>query len=468
MNLGRERKKIMLILPSYSFIYEGTPIKAGAMYSPSLGLANIAGSIKSKGHIVTIIDMNKRSEKEFLTLLKSFDPDYVGISFVTLLFEEAIRLANLVKKIKKRVIIIGGGVHPSSMPKEVLESSAIDIVCIGEGEYSIIDIISEKPWEDIQGIAFKKNGNCCISPYQGFIKDLDRLPYPEWSLYNIKEYKTTELLTRANPSGWIETTRGCPYGCVYCNKSVFGKKFRTKSSKRVVDEMEYMLASGFKEIHIADDCFTFNIERAKDICEEIIKRGLKFPWATITGIRADRVDQELLNLMKISGCYRVYYGIESGDDNILKLIKKGETCEDVRMAVKISKRAGLEVFGFFMFALPGETEETMQKTIGFAKELDLDMAKVAITIPLPSTPYFDELNKSGKIKDTNWSKYNLYLPARELYDHPNLDWDIVEHFYKRFYREFYLRPRYITKRFFRSLLNGQLISDIKHFLKTEW
>jgi radical SAM superfamily enzyme YgiQ (UPF0313 family) len=276
------------------------------------------------------------------------------------------------------------------------------------------------------------------------------------------------MLARKNPAGWIETSRGCPYNCVYCNKSVFGRNFRAKSIKRVVDEMEYMLTCGFKEIHIADDCFTVDIERAKGICNEIIKRGLHFLWAPVTGIRADRVDQELLNLMKKAGCYRVYYGIETGSNQILKIINKGETTELIRAAVEMSKKAGLEVFGFFMFALPGETEKTMRETIDFAKRLNLDLAKVSITVPLPSTRLFEQLKAECKIKETNWSRYNLYFPARDLYDHPTVGWDIVDAYYKKFYREFYFRPKFIIKRFLNSLLKGQLVDDIKSFFQVKW
>ncbi|MFH1541428.1 MAG: radical SAM protein [Elusimicrobiota bacterium] len=465
---NNQEKRILLVYPSYSFIYEGSTIKPGAIYSPPLGLATIAGSLVSKGHSVKIDDLNKIDEKTFLADLHSFNPQYVGISFTTPLTEESFRLVKIVKEANKNIVVIAGGVHPTSMPHDVLESSEIDIICLGEGDYSIIDIVEGKPLEDIVGIAFKQNGNCYVSQRREFIKNLDDLPYPAWRLFNLQNYKTTKLLTKANPTGWIETSRGCPYGCVYCNKNVFGKNFRTKSIKRVVDEMQYMLDCGFKEIHISDDCFTVNIERAKGICEEIIWRNLRFSWATITGIRADRVDQELLILMKRAGCYRVLYGIETGNDDILKVICKGETCEDIRKAVKMSKKAGLEVYGSFMLALPGETEKTMQETINFAKELELDIAKVSITIPLPSTPYFEQLSMMGKIKEKEWSKYNFYFPARGLYDHPTLDWDIVDIYYKKFYREFYFRPRFILKRFFRSLISGQLINDIKSFIQVKW
>ena len=461
-------KKILLVLPSYSFIYEGVLIKLAAIYQPpALNLATLAGSLISKKHNVKILDLNKKDEKEFVTLIKSFKPDYIGISLATPLAEEAFRLAGLAKKIKKDVIIIGGGAHPSALPFNVLKASDIDVVCIGEGDYTILDIVDGKPYGDIKGIAYKHNNSCYISEHNDFIKDLDNLPFPAWDLVDVNIYRVNKVIAKKSPPGWIETSRGCPYGCIYCSKKIFGRNFRPKSVKRVVDEMAYMLSCGFREIHIVDDCFSFNIERAKGICEEIIRRRLKFPWAVGIGIRADRVDQELLTLMKRAGCYRVAYGIESGDDNILRRANKGQRCEDVRKAVKMSKKAGLEVHGLFMLALPGETEETMGMTIDFAKKLDLDIAKATITIPLPGTPYFDELYNKDRIRDTRWSNYNLHYPPRELFEHPNLNWDIVELYYKKFYREFYFRPNFIVKRFIRGLLKGELINDIKILLKNK-
>jgi len=461
-------KKILLVSPSYSFIYEGSMIKPGGIYSPPLGLAAIAGALDSAGHSVRVADLNRIDEKSFVDEITAFGPEYVGIGFNTPLAEEAFRLSRLIKAVGKDIIVVAGGVHPSSMPGEVLKESSIDIVCIGEADFSITEIVAGKPLESIPGIAYRKNGAHRISPGKQFIQDLDRLAYPAWKHFDIKSYKTTRLLTRNNPTGWIETSRGCPYGCIYCNKTVFGRTFRVKSTSRVVDEIQYMLKSGFREIHIADDCFTADINRAKDICREILRRGVVFDWATVTGIRADRVDRELLLLMRRAGCYRVYFGIETGSEDILRIINKGETLEDIRRAVAMSKKAGLETFGFFMLALPGETEKTMQETIDFAKELKLDMAKIAITIPLPATEYYEQLKKQGRIKETKWSKYNLYFPARELFDHPTVDWDVVEAYNRKFYRTFYFDPRFILKRLIKGIRYGHILTDISSFLQIKW
>lgn len=463
-----DRKKVILLAPSYGFIYEGAKIQPGAMFSPSLGLAAVGGALLDAGHEVRVCDLNKISEEDLIKELKGFSPDYAGIGYSTVLSAEAARLAGLVKRESPGTVVMAGGVHPTSMPEEALSCPHIDVACAGEADFSAPEVVSGRPFREIKGLAYREGGKVVLAERPPLLTDLDSLPFPAWKLFNVPEYSTTRLLTRANPAGWLETSRGCPYGCVYCNKSVFGRGFRAKSAARVVDEMAYMLDCGFREIHIADDCFTVDMERAKEICRLIISRGLKFPWATVTGIRADKVDQELLNLMKAAGCYRVFYGIESGSDAVLKRICKGETVSQVRSGVAMAKKAGLEVHGFFMLALPGDTEETMRETIELAKELDLDMAKAAITVPLPATPYFDELSAQGRIKSRDWSRYNLYFPASTLYDHPTLDWDTVDRYYRKFYREFYFRPSFILKRIVSSIRNGELLHDIKAFFQVKW
>ncbi len=445
-------KKVLLILPSYNSVYKGTLFQMGA-YPPPLSLATIAATLVGRGHDVRIFDLNKHDKTELTGLLKSFSPDYAGISFSTPLTKEAYIIAAMAKKVKNNVIIISGGPHSSAMPSDVLKSSEIDVVCIGESDYSVLEVVTKGPNPSIEGIAYKNESGYPVLQKEKshWIEDLDNLPFPAWNLFKINEYKTNRFTARTNPAGFIETSRGCPYGCIYCSKAIFGKNFRAKSVKRVVDEMEYMLSCGFRELLIVDDCFTFHIERAKNICAEILKRKLKFPWVPINGIRADKVDCELLALMKKSGCYRVIYGIESGDDAILKLVQKGETLEEIKNAVRMSRENGLEIVGYFMLALPGETKETMRKTINFAKELDLDFAKVSIAIPFPSTPYFEELSKNGKINITEWSNFNMHFPPKKLFEHPNLSWDVIETYYRSFYRGFYLRWGFILKRVIKNL-----------------
>lgn len=463
-------KNVLLINPPSRLLYKPTKIREAATYSPVLSLATISAPAISKGYNVKIIDANiiDNLREKIRETLKELLPKYVGITFTTPLYKEMLEIVNWIKNFDSNIIVIAGGAHVSSLPQEALEAAPIDIAVRGEGDFALLEILENEEKKNIKGISYKKEGRIFHNPLREYIKDLDSLPFPAWQLYDIKSYKTTDILARESPSGWLETSRGCPYQCPYCNKSVFGNFFRAKSPNRVVEEIKYMLGMGFREIHISDDGFSTDLERAKEICNIIIKKKLKFPWATVTGIRIDRVDRELLRLMKEAGCYRVYYGIESGDQRILDYIHKGITLAQIKNAVQQSREVGLETVGYFMMGLPGESIESMQNTIDFARSLDLDMAKVSITIPLPSTALYDELERGGYFISKDWEKFNVYIVPRGLYRHPQLDWDTIEKFYKRFYRSFYLNPKFIFRRFRKDLRQNKVMSDARHFLKTQW
>jgi len=192
---------------------------------------------------------------------------------------------------------------------------------------------------------------------------------------------------------------------------------------------------------------------------------LKFPWTLQNGIRADRVDTELFKKLKRAGCYRVAFGVETGNEKVLKAINKGLTLSQIRKAFKLAKCAGLETYAFLMFGLPGETEKTMRETIEFTKELDPDYPKAAITIPLPGTPLFRKLQEAGAIKTYDWRQYNQQTMTK-IYQHPNLEWEMIYDYYARFYKELYYRPKYIGKRIVKGIRSGQIFWDVYYFLKS--
>ena len=258
------------------------------------------------------------------------------------------------------------------------------------------------------------------------IKNLDDLPFAAVELFDTTQYIYPADASRENPVCLLETSRGCYAYCIYCNKNIFGHKIRRKSSKRVVDEMQYILGCGFREIHFADDSFTADLNHAKGVCNEIINRGLSFPWVPRSGIRVDRVTPDLLNLMRKAGCYHTPFGIESGSQEVLDRMKKGITVDQVIRAVQMSKDAGMETTGYFMFGLPGETKDTIMKTIEFALQLRLDHNKFGVAIPLPGTEFFELLDQEGLLKTNDWEKFTYSTPPWELYHHPSLDRDTLE------------------------------------------
>lgn len=462
-------KKILLISPCFRSVYEKTNLKNVAPITPHTGLAYIAGSLLDYGHEVKIFDFNLyNDDQKFIKELNDFNPDFVGINFVTSLIKEANRILEMVKKNNQKAILVGGGPHCSSEPESSLKETLLDIAVIGEGDFTILDIIDGKKFSEIKGIAYKENGKIFVNERRNFIENLDILPFPAYHLYEIEKYKIPLVVAKRSPVIWLETSRGCPFGCIYCNKAIFGRTYRVKSPERVVKEFIKVKKLGVKEVHILDDNFTNDIERAKKICDLLIEKNVDMTWCTADGIRVDRVDLELLKKMKQAGCYRIHIGVESGNQDILNRIKKGITLEQVIKAVKWAKEAGLDVGGYFMIGLPGETEKTMQQTIDFAKSLNFDLAKITICIPLPATELFNELDKRGLIKTYDWANFNFYTPASTIYNHENLSWEIIEKYSKKFYREVYLNPRYILNRFLKSIRDKTIIEDIKLALSIKW
>lgn len=448
-------------------VYFGTNVKIGTPNYPHLTFATLAGNLKN--HQVKILDLDLISNyQEFLDLtIKKFKPDYIASTAKT---TEYLAVKDIMIKIKENFpssVTIIGGPHISAFPEEIARESCFDIVVIGEGDYVLPEILSKTSLKDVSGIIYKEEESKKLH-YTGkrdLIKDINQLPYPAWNLFDLTKYSNSRLSSRKNPVGHIETSRGCAYQCNFCNKLTFGTLFRVKEPKRVVDEMEYMLKCGFKEIHITDDSFTQNMPRAKEVCREIIRRGLKFPWSLINGVRVNLVDEEFFRLAKKAGCWQVGLGIETGSQRVLNRINKKITLEQVSRAVKLADKIGLDTFGFFIFGLAGETEKSMEKTLQFSKSLPLTTAKFDVCIPYPGTKYYSELEAAGRIRSYDWSRYNVHQTENPVYDHPNLSWDRISYYYQRSFKEFYFRPEYIMKRLVRSFKKGDLFYDFIYFLK---
>ena len=462
--------KVLLINPPYvRDMYANSKLSQATWNNPPLAPAALAATIRGN-HDVRILDLNVEAKpmNSLQKMLEDFHPDYAGITFTTPSFFRVREIAAAIKKFDEKIVIVGGGAHASSLPEETLAQAKLDIVVRGEGENILPKIVAGEDLPAIPGITYKAKDGVHSNPPMALMKDLDLLPYPAWDLYNLSLYPNVRMVSRHNPAGFIETSRGCVYNCVYCNKTVFGKTFRAKSPRRVVDEMKFMLASGFREIHVIDDGFSTDMKRAKAICDLIISEKLVVTWNLQNGLRVDRVDEELIRKLSEAGCYRITFGIESGNEQILKNIRKDITLEMARNAVDRAKKYGIEVFGYFMLALPGESVQTMQDTIDLARNLDFDYAKFTIMIPLPATEIYDVWKKEGYIQNTNWDHFHFHTQASDCYTHPTLNWETIHHYYAKSFRSFYLRPSFIAKRAMKGICNGDIFSDAYHFLKTRW
>ncbi|MBT9138836.1 MAG: 2-hydroxyethylphosphonate methyltransferase [Syntrophomonadaceae bacterium] len=319
----------------------------------------------------------------------------------------------------------------------------------------------KQPLHDIQGITYRKDGEVVSNSARPTNVDLDSLPFLAYHLLPWQRYKPHPPHGRALPFAAIITSRGCPYRCAYCSKPIFGSKFRAQSPERVVEEVAYYQNKfGIKEIAFYDDVFTLNKKRAYAIADGIIKKGLKIHWTCET--RVNLVDKELLHHMKQAGCYAIAYGIESASQEILDAIHKDITLEQVEEAIRITQEVGLQIVGYFMIGSPGESPETIRKTIQFAKKLKVDFAQFAITTPFPGTELY-KLYLESKRSSVSWGNFvyagtgSKVTPVFEN-DEAELD---LQYWARRAYKEFYLRPSYIWQRIRQITSLGDLKVNIK-------
>jgi len=415
--------KIMLILPPMKI-----QKKEHYGVTPPLGIAYLAAVLEKSAHEVRLLDCivegyehSKKVSPEYIHLglgwgeiekrIRNFSPEAVGISCVfSLMAPEARRIAEIVKAIDEDIVTVMGGAHPSAMPEEILLDENVDFVILGEGERTFPGLLNHLEHDlndlsDMGGLGYKSNGQIKINLKKHFIEDLDSLPYPAWHLLPMKKYHkigSSHGGLKRNKYASMITSRGCVGKCIYCAiHSVWGPQWRSRSPKSVVDEMEYLVNTyGIREIHFEDDNLTLHRRRAKEIFQEIVDRGLDITWTTPNGVAAWTLDEDILQLMKKSGCYQLNFGIESGNERVLKeIIGKPLKLDKVRNIVKKTKELGIWAHGFFILGLPGETKETMEDTIKFAIKLDLDSANFFIATPYPGTRLYEICRKNRYIPE---------------------------------------------------------------------
>ena len=463
-------KKILLIYPPSSLEEEFSELEEVGNYQQPLGLAYLAAVLEKKGHQVNIIDAPPLcfSVNRVLEEIKKINPDIIGISAMTPTFYKAKELAEKIKQISKTPIIIGGP-HITAIPREAIQNNCFDIGVVGEGEETMLELVKaydENRFDNLKNIKviiFKENGEIVETLPRSFIPDLNRVPFPARHLMPpLSKYHPTPATYKKLPIGTIMTTRGCPFRCTFCCRAVFGNNCRFRSPENVVDELEILFKDfGAKEVRIWDDTFNADPKRAIDICEEIIKRKLNISWTCLA--RVNFAKQEVLEAMKKAGCWQISYGVESGNEQVLKNIKKGITLEMVREAIKATKKAGIASLGFFILGLPGDTEKTMRQTIDFAKELPLDAANFTICTPFPGTEIYDNILEKNKEFKIEYNKMMVNLPDKLYYVPQGLDEKTVKKYERMAYKEFYMRPQFIIRQFFQTKSFKELVSKTKAF-----
>ncbi len=436
---------VLLINPPWKIKRENIWAKIGGVLPP-LSLGYIASVLREKGMQVEILDMNALSipVEKLPRHLHGKKYEWIGITATTNLVHNAYRIAEIARAELPEARIVMGGVHPTVLPEEVLSVPAVDYVVRGEGERTVAELFTGTEPEKTAGLSFRADGRVVHNPDREMIPDLDALPFPAYDLLPVGKYIPALGGYKRLPAISVITSRGCSGSCSYCN-NYFGKRVRKRSSDNIIDELKLLIDRyRIKEIYFFDDSFTEFPSKVKHLCQRMIEEKLELTWSCFA--RFQIVNEDLLRAMREAGCMHISYGIESADPEILRNINKPTKLEKVREVVELTHKVGIETLIGFMLGLPGETRETMEKTMQFAVSLDPDMVLFDITTPFPGTEMFRWAREKGYLKTENWSDYDLYSVVMDL---PTVTEAEIREFYSRSHRRFYLRPGYLLSRLFK-------------------
>jgi radical SAM superfamily enzyme YgiQ (UPF0313 family) len=422
-----------------------------------------AAILREAGHEVGYIDCQPEgvSFEGLVPRVLDWKPDLVVLYVEQIKMHVDQALADaLADRPEIRVGYVGPFVTP--LGSKVLGSSpSVDFAIRGEYDEALLEIVDRlaagtDEWRKVEGITVRNEAGE-VEDVGGYrhVKDLDSLPFPAYDLVDLTKYH--ESVFRRIPAATMITSRGCPYQCVYCwfPQTIYGHKWRAQSAERVVAEMEHLVREyGVREIRIDDDIFELNRARLLKICELLLEKKLDVTWSP--QCRPDRMDLELLKMMKRAGCSRILYGCESASQEILDKMRKNGKVEDVANATRWTKEAGIDVHNCFIIGFPWDTRETVEKTIEYAYSLNAEFCQFGIATPLPGTALMKMVEEEGSlVSEDDWSQHDGFSKAAVSYDRggdgTGLSQKAIEKYATEAYRRYYLRPRYVGMMLLRSL-----------------
>ena len=384
-------KKVLLVSPvSKSYI--------GGLRIPA-GIGHIAQVLSDNSIDYEYIDMRIGYNFKYLQKrIKAFKPDLIGISMITQGYKQTYSMISRIRELLPKIKIVVGGHHITILKEKALEECKdIDFGVVHDGENTMIELCkSSKPLEEIKDLIFRKGKKIIYTGERQIVKNLDEYPFPKYEKFNMKDY------SKQIP---IHSSRGCVGQCTFCPNKLIGRKYREKSVSYFVDEIEYWVKRGYYQFAIDDDNFTLNNKRVYNICDEIEKRGLKNLFIRCSnGIRADRVDKPLLKRMKEIGVCEVAFGVDGGNNNVLRYLKKGETIEKIERAIKAACELDLDVKAFIIVGTPHETMADIEDSIRLARKYPILKANFNNAIPYPGTEMYNYIKEN-----------NLFLVPPEEY-----------------------------------------------------
>ncbi|MBW1858929.1 MAG: cobalamin-dependent protein [Deltaproteobacteria bacterium] len=436
---------IVFINPPISLTERYGKLSSSGSLAPPLGLCHLASVCRNEGFSTAIVDSSPLglSHSEVVQEVFSHNPRVIGITASTVSIQSAARIADLIKQRDSAKEVIIGGPHVTAVPVPTMELyGGFDLGVIGEGEHTITELLhtlwARGDLSSVKGVLFRDNHRICQNRKRKPITNLDELPIPAWDLLpELRHfYKPVSLSYSQLPSTSLITSRGCSGKCTFCDRTVFGNVCRGFSADYLFEMVKELYDRyHIRDILFDDDNFIMFKPRLAKFCELLSASGLGLTWAC--NARVDIVDMATLKLMAEAGCWQIAYGIESGNQKILDVLRKGITLQQIRSALTITRQAGIQTKGFFMIGSPLETRKTMEDTIRFMLELPLDDFQTTFFTPLPGCELYETVETYGKLED-DWSKMNMWYPVfipRGLSKH-----ELVV-YAKRAFRKFYFRPR---------------------------
>lgn len=459
---------ILLVMPPFHMKQRyGKGFEKIGSVLPPLGLLYLASFLEKNKHKVQIIDtqLNNWSPSETAEQAAKSKAHIVGIYCNTSNYKHAVIVADELKKMKN-VMTVFGGPHVTTRPKEVLSNKSVDYAVIGEGEHTfseLIDYISKKKGRlsSIKGIGYKSKGQIKINEPRSKIKNLDELPFPARHLIDMDRYKASPNQYKRQPTTTIVASRGCPYSCSFCDvETIWGRGYRVRSVKNVVAELKHLVKEyGIRDVNFWDDLWGLNKEWVKEFCREILKEKIDITWCC--ECRVNTIDPEVLRLMKKAGCWAIFFGIESLDQEVLDAINKRTSVKMIEDALRWTKRAGIEVRANLILALPKETPKKALTTLNKLCKLNPDYVKFNVLTPYPETPVYSEIKSGmwGKMMSEQYDRLTGYFATFVPDGYSDLKQ--IDAMKKFAYRKYYFRPRYVMSR----VLSIRGFEDLKRFAK---
>jgi len=380
-------------------------------------------------------------------------------------FDVDVRMAEMMKDVNPRLKVAFVGPPATVEPDKVLRSSAIDFVVRREFDYQIVDYANGKPLDQIPGVSYRKNGHIVHNPEGGYIENLDALPWVTKVYKRDLDFRRYNVPFLLNPYIALYTSRGCPAMCTFClwPQTHSGHRWRLRSIDDVVNEVRWAKENfpGLKEIFFDDDTFNYKKERTIELCRKLAPLGIT--WSCTSRVTTD---YDTLKAMREAGCRLMIVGYESGDPQILKNIKKGANLEMAKRFTRDAHKLGLTIHADFIIGLPGETRETIRRTIEFAKSLDTETIQVSIAHPYPGTEFYDYVKKNGLITIDSMTDEKGHQLPNIVY--PGLDRAELVDWVERFYGEYYFRPRaawrIVRKAIFNREERSRLYKEAREYL----